>query len=176
MTGGDEGDTLNGCGGNDDFFYRAAGEAEGGEQINGGAGTDTIRFENAGANSFSFVTITDVEAIDFVSGNSTVTFKGDHFDSGEIVSVSGSSGVDALIVTTDDQLTGLVRIGTGSRDGKAVSFTGMTNGAWFGEGTVLKNEARRYDAVALRDTRLALMDRATFFWLLNNPCNSGMFG
>ena len=65
-------------------------------------------------------------------------------------------------------VTGLVRIGTGSRDGKAVSFTGMTNGAWFGEGTVLKNEARRYDAVALRDTRLALMDRATFFWLFEN--------
>ena len=65
-------------------------------------------------------------------------------------------------------VTGLVRIGTGSRDGKAVSFTGMTNGAWFGEGTVLKNEARRYDAVALRDTRLALMDRATFMWLFEN--------
>lgn len=65
-------------------------------------------------------------------------------------------------------VTGLVRIGTVSRDGKAVSFTGLTNGAWFGEGTVLKNEARRYDAVALRETRLALMDRATFFWLFEN--------
>lgn len=65
-------------------------------------------------------------------------------------------------------VTGLVRIGNVSRDGKAVSFTGMTAGAWFGEGTVLKNEARRYDAVALRDTRLALMDRATFFLLLEN--------
>jgi CRP-like cAMP-binding protein len=65
-------------------------------------------------------------------------------------------------------VTGLVRIGTVSRDGKAISFTGLTSGAWFGEGTVLKNEARRYDAVALRETRLALMDRATFFWLFEN--------
>jgi len=72
-------------------------------------------------------------------------------------------------------VTGLVRIGTGSRDGKAVSFTGMTNGAWFGEGTVLKNEARRYDAVALRDTRLALMDRATFFWLFENSVGFNRF-
>jgi CRP/FNR family transcriptional regulator, cyclic AMP receptor protein len=33
---------------------------------------------------------------------------------------------------------------------------------------VLKNEARRYDVEALRDTRLAIMDRATFLWLLEN--------
>ena len=65
-------------------------------------------------------------------------------------------------------VSGLVRIGNVSRDGKAISFTGLTAGAWFGEGTVLKNEARRYDTVALRDTRLAMMDRTTFFWLLEN--------
>ncbi len=65
-------------------------------------------------------------------------------------------------------VTGLVRVGNVSRDGKVFSFTGVTAGAWFGEGTVLKNEARRYDVVALRDTRLALMDRATFFQLLEN--------
>ena len=39
-----------------------------------------------------------------------------------------------------------------SRGGKATTFTGMTAGAWFGEGSVLKNEPRRYDVVALRDT------------------------
>ena len=52
--------------------------------------------------------------------------------------------------------------------GKAASFAGLTAGAWFGEGSVLKNEPRRYDVVALRDTRLALMDRSTFFWLFEN--------
>jgi CRP-like cAMP-binding protein len=65
-------------------------------------------------------------------------------------------------------VSGLVRIGTVSRNGKAITFTGLTAGAWFGEGSVLKHEARRYDAVALRDTRLALMERATFMWLLEN--------
>jgi CRP/FNR family transcriptional regulator, cyclic AMP receptor protein len=32
----------------------------------------------------------------------------------------------------------------------------------------LKNEPRRYDVVALRETRLALMDRSAFFWLYDN--------
>ena len=72
-------------------------------------------------------------------------------------------------------VTGLVRVGNVSRDGKAFSFTGVTAGAWFGEGTVLKNETRRYDVVALRDTRLALMDRATFFKLLENSVSFNRF-
>ena len=38
-------------------------------------------------------------------------------------------------------------------------MAGLTAGAWFGEGSMLKSELRRYDVVALRDTRLALMDR-----------------
>lgn len=63
---------------------------------------------------------------------------------------------------------GLVKMSTVSRDGKATSFTGLTVGAWFGEGTVLKNEPRRYDLVALRETRLAMMNRATFMWLFEN--------
>ena len=33
---------------------------------------------------------------------------------------------------------------------------------------MLKNEPRQYDLVALRDTRMALMDRATFLWLFEN--------
>jgi len=65
-------------------------------------------------------------------------------------------------------VTGLVRMSIVSRGGKAMTFTGLTAGAWFGEGSVLKKEARRYDMVALRDSRIALMDRATFFWLYEN--------
>src|SRR6476659_5655960 len=65
-------------------------------------------------------------------------------------------------------VTGLARMGIVSRGGKAASFAGLTAGAWFGEGSVLKNEARRYDVMALRDTRLALMDRKTFMWLFEN--------
>ena len=65
-------------------------------------------------------------------------------------------------------VTGLARMGTVSSGGKAVTLAGMTAGAWFGEGSMLKSELRRYDVVALRDTRLALMDRNTFFWLFEN--------
>jgi CRP/FNR family cyclic AMP-dependent transcriptional regulator len=65
-------------------------------------------------------------------------------------------------------VTGLARMGIVSRGGKATSFAGLTAGAWFGEGSVLKNEPRRYDVVALRDTRLAMMDRTTFVWLFEN--------
>jgi CRP-like cAMP-binding protein len=71
--------------------------------------------------------------------------------------------------------SGLVRIGTISRSGKAVTFTGLTSGAWFGEGSVLKNETRRYDAVALRDSRVALMERATFQWLFENSVGFNRF-
>ena len=72
-------------------------------------------------------------------------------------------------------VTGLARMGIVSRGGKATSFTGLTAGAWFGEGTVLKNEPRRYDVVALRDTRLAMMDRGTFMWLFENSVGFNRF-
>lgn len=72
-------------------------------------------------------------------------------------------------------VSGLARMGIVSREGKTTSFTGLTAGAWFGEGTMLKKEARRYDVVALRETRLALMDRATFFWLYENSAAFNRF-
>lgn len=65
-------------------------------------------------------------------------------------------------------VTGLIKIGTVSREGRSVTFTGVPAGGWFGEGTVLKNEARRYDIIALRSTRMAFMDRPTFMWLAEN--------
>jgi CRP-like cAMP-binding protein len=42
----------------------------------------------------------------------------------------------------------------------------VPTGGWFGEGSLLKDEARKYDVMALRDTRVARMPRATFDWLL----------
>lgn len=65
-------------------------------------------------------------------------------------------------------IAGLVKISAISRDGKAMTFAGATDGGWFGEGSVLKNEPRRYDLVVLRDTRLAMMSRSTFMWLYEN--------
>ena len=63
---------------------------------------------------------------------------------------------------------GLIKLSTVSRMGKAVTLAGVRAGGWIGEGTVLKDEPRQYDLVALRDTRMALMNRSTFLWLFEN--------
>ena len=57
--------------------------------------------------------------------------------------------------------SGLVKVSTVSKTGKAMTFAGIRNGGWFGEGSMLKDEDRQYDVVALRATRLAMMNRAT---------------
>jgi CRP-like cAMP-binding protein len=63
-------------------------------------------------------------------------------------------------------ISGLVKLGSVSPEGKSVTYTGVTAGGWFGEGSLLKKEPRRYDVMALRDTQTAAMPRATFLWLL----------
>lgn len=65
-------------------------------------------------------------------------------------------------------ISGLVKISVISRSGKAMTFAGAGAGTWFGEGSVLKSEARKYDVVAIRDTRLAMLNKATFDWLCEN--------
>jgi CRP-like cAMP-binding protein len=54
-----------------------------------------------------------------------------------------------------------------SADGRPTSFTGIPSGGWFGEGSLLKDEPRRYDIVALRDSTVAYVPRATFMALLD---------
>jgi CRP-like cAMP-binding protein len=63
-------------------------------------------------------------------------------------------------------IDGLAKINNLSREGKSVTFTGIASGSWFGEGSLLKQEARKYDVVALRDSRIARMPAKTFTWLL----------
>jgi CRP/FNR family cyclic AMP-dependent transcriptional regulator len=65
-------------------------------------------------------------------------------------------------------IEGLSKMNTVSASGKSVTFTGMSAGGWFGEGSLLKDEVRKYDVIALRDTRIARMPRATFEWLLEH--------
>ena len=52
---------------------------------------------------------------------------------------------------------------------------GVGAGGWLGEGTVLKNEPRKYDLVALRDTHLALLNRPTFMWLFETSVGFNRF-
>lgn len=62
---------------------------------------------------------------------------------------------------------GLVKMANVSVEGKPMSFTGIGTGGWFGEGSLLKDEPRRYDIVALRESQIAYMPRATFARLLD---------
>jgi CRP/FNR family transcriptional regulator, cyclic AMP receptor protein len=70
---------------------------------------------------------------------------------------------------------GLLKLGTISETGKDVTLAGLRTGGWFGEGSVLKGEPRQYDLAALRDTRIALMNRATFLWLFENSVGFNRF-
>ncbi|MEZ5816306.1 MAG: Crp/Fnr family transcriptional regulator [Hyphomicrobiaceae bacterium] len=72
-------------------------------------------------------------------------------------------------------VSGLVKIGAISASGKAITFAGIGAGGWLGEGSVLKGEPRKYDLVALRTTRLAMMNRSTFMWLFDNSVGFNKF-
>lgn len=65
-------------------------------------------------------------------------------------------------------ISGLGKMASHWTTGKTTSLTGITSGGWFGEGSLLKNEVRRYDVMALRETRVALMNRSTFMWLMDH--------
>ena len=62
---------------------------------------------------------------------------------------------------------GLVKISRRSASGQRSDFLGVAAGDWFGEGAVLKNELRRYDVVALRDTELLCLPSAAFHTLFS---------
>lgn len=72
-------------------------------------------------------------------------------------------------------IDGLLKMSSVSPEGKIITFTGVLGGAWFGEGSLLKDGPRQYDVIALRDTRLAFMPRQTFHWLLDNSIGFNRF-
>jgi CRP/FNR family transcriptional regulator, cyclic AMP receptor protein len=65
-------------------------------------------------------------------------------------------------------IDGLVKVSSLSAEGKPMTFTGVPSGGWFGEGSLLKDEPRRYDIIALRESQIAFMPRTTFMWLLDS--------
>ncbi|MBS3934567.1 MAG: Crp/Fnr family transcriptional regulator [Sulfuritalea sp.] len=65
-------------------------------------------------------------------------------------------------------IDGLAKMSSDWVTGKTASYAGIPAGGWFGEGSLLKTEPRRYDVVALRATRVACMKRETFRWLLDH--------
>ncbi|MDO9360901.1 MAG: Crp/Fnr family transcriptional regulator [Polaromonas sp.] len=63
-------------------------------------------------------------------------------------------------------LSGLVKLQSTSPEGRLSAFLGVPDGEWFGEGSVLKTETRRYEVIALRDSVLMCLPRAEFNKLL----------
>jgi CRP-like cAMP-binding protein len=63
-------------------------------------------------------------------------------------------------------IDGLLKMSNDSSDGLPITFTGITSGGWFGEGTLLKNEVYRYNIQALRPSVVAGIPADTFHWLL----------
>ncbi len=63
-------------------------------------------------------------------------------------------------------LDGLLKMSSDTELGIPITFTGMPPGGWFGEGTVIKREAYRYNIQALRKSVVAGLGVDTFHWLL----------
>ena len=64
--------------------------------------------------------------------------------------------IDGLLKTSNDTSMGI-----------PITFTGLPPGGWFGEGTVIKREAYRYNIQALRKSVVAGLTVETFHWLLD---------
>ncbi|WP_353153365.1 Crp/Fnr family transcriptional regulator [Pollutimonas bauzanensis] len=86
-----------------------------------------------------------------------------HYPAGAIIERKGEKAYAWMGV-----LNGLVKVSVGTSDGKLASLTGVPSGGWIGEGSLLKNERRKYDVVALRDCSIARVPVITFNWLLDN--------
>ena len=64
-------------------------------------------------------------------------------------------------------IDGLLKMSNDSLEGIPITFTGIPPGGWFGEGTVLKREAFRYNIEALRKSVVAGISVETFHWLID---------
>lgn len=64
-------------------------------------------------------------------------------------------------------LDGLLKMSNDTALGMPITFTGVPPGGWFGEGTVLKREAYRYNIQALRKSLVTGISVDTFHWLLD---------
>jgi CRP/FNR family transcriptional regulator, cyclic AMP receptor protein len=70
---------------------------------------------------------------------------------------------------------GLLKMSNDSELGVPITFAGLPPGGWFGEGTVLKREAYRYNIQALRKSLVAGISAETFHWLLGRSIGFNRF-
>ena len=102
--------------------------------------------------------LTEAEMAKALAGTSERTFA-----AGAFICMKGQP-VDYWMGLID----GLGKMASHWTTGKTTSLTGISSGGWFGEGSLLKNEVRRYDVMALRESRIAFMNRSTFLWLMDH--------
>ncbi|MFN4359162.1 MAG: Crp/Fnr family transcriptional regulator [Hylemonella sp.] len=70
---------------------------------------------------------------------------------------------------------GLLKMSGENADGQSVTFTGLPPGGWFGEGTVLKREAYRYNVQTLRKSLVAGLSVDSFHRLLDQSIGFNRF-
>ena len=80
-----------------------------------------------------------------------------HADKGTVMMPAGSAvqGWHAV-------LSGLVMLQSPASQGRASAFIGVPDGEWFGEGSAMKPEPRKYNVVALRPTTLLCLPLPLF--------------
>ena len=72
-------------------------------------------------------------------------------------------------------IDGLLKMSTDTARGQTITYTGVTAGGWFGEGTALKREPYRYNIQALRKSHVAGLPVDTFHWLLDHSIGFNRF-
>ena len=70
---------------------------------------------------------------------------------------------------------GLLKMSTETAQGHTITYSGLTSGGWFGEGTAMKREAYRYNVQALRNSLVAGLPVDTFHWLLDRSIGFNRF-
>ncbi|MEO6917750.1 MAG: Crp/Fnr family transcriptional regulator [Collimonas sp.] len=62
--------------------------------------------------------------------------------------------------------SGLIKLAVYSVEGRGATFSGVPEGGWCGEGSVIKCELRRYDVIAVRESDVMLVPAEIFHVLL----------
>ncbi|MDO5626479.1 MAG: Crp/Fnr family transcriptional regulator [Pseudomonadota bacterium] len=70
---------------------------------------------------------------------------------------------------------GLLKMSTETAQGHSITYSGLTAGGWFGEGTAMKREVYRYNVQALRTSLVAGLPVDTFHWLLDHSLGFNRF-
>jgi CRP-like cAMP-binding protein len=72
-------------------------------------------------------------------------------------------------------IEGLLKMSIDTDKGDSLTFTGVSSGGWFGEGTALKQEPYRYNVQALRASVVAGLPIASFHKLLDQSIGFNRF-